>query len=180
MLIGKCAAIRAASSLRGRAQNSVMNTYFLSWTPDLLGEDKKAIAELRKLFKKAATEQWFPVAGIIAKVIKRVESHSTDILTSEIVNIDLLIVPNSRSILTISEVGMLVLLSDPTLFITLAIISAIGNHYLEAAFSNSFLTSAIAILSLLRRSGIQKRKCSRQNFEPSHARLTQLLLQHTF
>jgi hypothetical protein len=29
--------------------------HFLFWTPDLLGEDKIAIAELRKLFEKAAS-----------------------------------------------------------------------------------------------------------------------------
>lgn len=63
--------------------------HYLSWTPDLLGEDKIAIDELKTLFKKAASVQWFPVRGIMANVIKRVESRSTDIPASEIVNIDL-------------------------------------------------------------------------------------------
>jgi hypothetical protein len=44
------------------------------------------MAELRKLFKKAASEQWFPKIDIIAKVIKRVESDGTNIPTPEIVN----------------------------------------------------------------------------------------------
>jgi hypothetical protein len=54
------------------------------------------MAEHRKMFEKAASEQWFPVAEIMAKVIKRVESHSTDIPASEIVNIDLEFGPYSK------------------------------------------------------------------------------------
>jgi hypothetical protein len=40
------------------------------------------------LLEKAASERWLPVTTIMAKVIKRVESDSTDIPASEIVNID--------------------------------------------------------------------------------------------
>jgi hypothetical protein len=54
------------------------------------------MAEHRKLFEKAASEQWFPVAERMAKVIKRVESHSTDIPASEIVNVDLEVGPHSK------------------------------------------------------------------------------------
>lgn len=53
------------------------------------------MAELKNLFKKAASEPWFSVTEIIAKVMKRVESDSTDILASEIVNIDLEFRPHS-------------------------------------------------------------------------------------
>jgi hypothetical protein len=67
------------------------------------------MAKLKNLFKKAASEQWFPMTEIMAKVMKRVESDSTNIPASEIVNIDLKFRPHSsQSDIFISHIGVLV------------------------------------------------------------------------
>jgi hypothetical protein len=75
--------------------------HFLSWTPDLLGEDTIAMAELRNLFSKAATEQWLPTSPTMAKIMKRVGFDGTDLPASEIVNIDLEFSICSREVLQI-------------------------------------------------------------------------------
>jgi len=60
------------------------------------------MAELRSLFKEAASEQWFPMAQIMAKAIKRVESESeARIPASKMVNIDLEFSPVSKEVLQI-------------------------------------------------------------------------------
>lgn len=64
--------------------------HFLSWTPDLLGQDETAMKELKMLFVKAASKQWYPESKIIAEVMTRMESDDkVKIPASEVVNIDL-------------------------------------------------------------------------------------------
>ncbi|KAJ5168065.1 uncharacterized protein N7482_003659 [Penicillium canariense] len=76
--------------------------HYLQWTPDLFCEEKPAMDELRTLFDKAASEQWFPDTKIMAKVIERVETDGkANIPASEIVNIDLEFGLFSREVLQI-------------------------------------------------------------------------------
>lgn len=73
--------------------------HFLPWTPDL-GENETAMKELRSLFVKAASEQWYPESKIMAEVMTRMEPDSkANIPASEVVNIDLETTFSSREVL---------------------------------------------------------------------------------
>ncbi|CAI7677214.1 unnamed protein product [Penicillium discolor] len=76
--------------------------HFLSWTPDLLGENETAMKELRSFFVKAASGQWYPESKIMAEVMTRMEPDSkASVPASEVVNIDLEATFSSREVLLI-------------------------------------------------------------------------------